>query len=101
MKRSEDWALELGIPSHAVELYRDSDVIDLHIDSFIWQRTLGYDLSKRHRPPLWGAFLGQVDFPRILAHQSCRSYVKVPGPICPSRYVFDRCSTEITFMCFA
>ncbi len=66
MKPSEDWARELGIPTAAIELYRESDVIDLHIDSFIWQRTLGYDLTKRHRPPLWGALLGQVDFPRIL-----------------------------------
>jgi membrane dipeptidase len=65
VKSSPDWARELGIPTEAIELYRSSDVIDLHIDSFIWQRTLGYDLTKRHRPPLWGAFLGQVDFPRI------------------------------------
>jgi membrane dipeptidase len=66
-KSSEAWAAELGIATGAVELYRASDVIDLHIDSFIWQRTFGYDLTKRHRPPLWGAFLGQVDFPRILS----------------------------------
>jgi membrane dipeptidase len=65
VKRSADWARELAIPTEAIELYRSSDVIDLHIDSFIWQRTLGYDLTKRHRPPLWGAILGQVDFPRI------------------------------------
>jgi membrane dipeptidase len=65
VKRSVDWARELAIPPEAIELYRSSDVIDLHIDSFIWQRTLGYDLTKRHRPPLWGAILGQVDFPRI------------------------------------
>ena len=65
MKSSADWARELGIPTAAVDLYRASDVIDLHVDSFIWQRTFGYDLTKRHRAPLWGAFLGQVDFPRI------------------------------------
>jgi len=65
VKSSADWARELDVPSAAVELYRDSDVIDLHVDSFIWQRTFGYDLTKRHRAPLWGAFLGQVDFPRI------------------------------------
>ncbi|HYP97309.1 MAG TPA: membrane dipeptidase [Polyangiaceae bacterium] len=65
MRASADWARELGIPTAAVELYRASDVIDLHVDSFIWQRTFGYDLTKRHRAPLWGAFLGQVDFPRI------------------------------------
>jgi membrane dipeptidase len=65
VKPSADWARELDIPLAAVELYRQSDVIDLHVDSFIWQRTFGYDLTKRHRAPLWGAFLGQVDFPRI------------------------------------
>lgn len=65
MKPSADWARELDIPLAAVELYRSSEVIDLHVDSFIWQRTFGYDLTKRHRAPLWGAFLGQVDFPRI------------------------------------
>jgi len=65
VKASADWARELGIPTATVELYRASDVIDLHVDSFIWQRTFGYDLTKRHRAPLWGAFLGQVDFPRI------------------------------------
>lgn len=65
MKPSADWARELGIPLEAVELYRASEVIDLHIDSFIWQRLFGYDLTKRHRAPLWGAFLGQADFPRI------------------------------------
>jgi len=65
VKSSADWARELGIPLAAVELYRESEVIDLHVDSFIWQRTFGYDLTKRHRAPLWGAFLGQVDFPRI------------------------------------
>jgi len=65
VKPSADWARELGIPLDAVELYRASEVIDLHVDSFIWQRLFGYDLTKRHRAPLWGAFLGQVDFPRI------------------------------------
>jgi len=82
VKSSEDWARELGIPSAAVELYRASDVIDLHIDSFIWQRTLGYDLTQRHRPPLWGAFLGQVDFPRILqAELSGATWVITTNPV--------------------
>lgn len=81
---SEAWARELGIPTAAVELYRSTDVIDLHIDSFIWQRTFGYDLSKRHRPPplLAGAFLGQVDFPRILqAEISGATWVITTNPV--------------------
>ena len=82
MKSSADWARELGIPLAAVELYRESDVIDLHVDSFIWQRTFGYDLTKRHRAPLWGAFLGQVDFPRILeAEISGATWVITTNPM--------------------
>jgi membrane dipeptidase len=61
------WAAELGISREAVELYLDSDVIDLHIDSFIWQRVFGYDLTRRHASSLFGArFYGQVDLPRAL-----------------------------------
>ena len=81
---SESWARELGIPTAAVELYRSTDVIDLHIDSFIWQRTFGYDLSRRHRAPplLGGAFLGQVDFPRILqAEISGATWVITTNPV--------------------
>ena len=82
MKPSADWARELGIPLAAIELYRGSEVIDLHVDSFIWQRTFGYDLTKRHRAPLWGAFLGQVDFPRILeAEISGATWVITTNPM--------------------
>jgi membrane dipeptidase len=81
-KSSEAWAAELGIPTAAIELYRASDVIDLHVDSFIWQRMLGYDLTKRHRAPLGGAFLGQVDFPRILeAEISGATWVITTNPV--------------------
>lgn len=61
------WAQELGISGEAVQLYLDSDVIDLHIDSFIWTRIFGYDLCKRHGGGLFGSRLySQVDFPRLL-----------------------------------
>jgi membrane dipeptidase len=91
VKRSEDWARELGIPTSAIELYRSADVIDLHVDSFIWQRTLGYDLTKRHRAPLWGALLGQVDFPRILAAEiSGATWVITTNPL---REAADRAAT--------
>lgn len=60
------WAAALGISREAVELYLASDVIDLHIDSFIWTRIWGYDLTKRHGRGLLGArFYSQVDIPRI------------------------------------
>jgi membrane dipeptidase len=91
VKPAEDWASELGIPKAAIELYRSTDVIDLHIDSFIWQRTLGYDLTKRHRAPRWGALLGQVDFPRILeAEISGATWVITTNPL---RDAADRART--------
>lgn len=59
-------ARELGVAREAVELHQASDVIDLHVDSFIWTRIFGYDLHKRHGHGLFGArFYSQVDFPRI------------------------------------
>jgi membrane dipeptidase len=61
------WAQELGISREAVEIHLASDVIDLHLDSFIWQRVFGYDLTRRHGSGLLDArFYSQVDFPRAL-----------------------------------
>jgi membrane dipeptidase len=52
----------------AQELIQKSQVIDLHIDSFIWNRILGYDLFKSHPKSFTnGWFLGQVDLPRMEA----------------------------------
>lgn len=60
------WARSLGISREAIDLYLESDVIDLHIDSFIWTRIFGYDLTKRHGNGLLGArFYSQVDLPRL------------------------------------
>lgn len=60
------WARELGISREAVEVYLASDVIDLHLDSFIWNRVFRYDLRRRHGRGLFGArFFGMVDFPRV------------------------------------
>jgi membrane dipeptidase len=62
----EGWARTLGVSREAVELYLASDVIDLHIDSFIWTRTLGYDLRRRHGyGPTGGRYLSMVDLPRV------------------------------------
>lgn len=64
------WAKSLGISREAVEIYLASDVIDLHIDSFIWNRIVGYDLTRRHGHGLLGArFYSQVDLPRLLEAQ--------------------------------
>ncbi|HZR83516.1 MAG TPA: membrane dipeptidase [Candidatus Binatia bacterium] len=61
------WARDLAISTEAVQLHLASDVIDLHVDSFIWTRVFGYDLRTRHGAGLFGGdFLSQVDFPRIL-----------------------------------
>jgi membrane dipeptidase len=55
------------VSREAIELYVASEVIDLHIDSFIWTRVFGYDLRREHGSgPLRGTFYGQVDFPRAL-----------------------------------
>lgn len=63
----ESWARTLGISREAVELHLQSEVIDLHVDSYIWHRIWGYDLKQRHGHGLLGArFYSQVDFPRIL-----------------------------------
>jgi membrane dipeptidase len=60
------WAAELGVSKEAVELYLACDPIDLHLDSFIWTRTFGYDLRRRHGTGLFDArFFGQVDLPRV------------------------------------
>ena len=61
-----EWARQLGVSRHAIDLYLSSDVIDLHIDSFIWARRFGYRLDRRHGPGLLqGRYFRQVDIPRI------------------------------------
>jgi membrane dipeptidase len=60
------WASALGISREAIEIYLASDVLDLHIDSFIWHRLFRYDLHARHGHGLFDArFYSQVDLPRI------------------------------------
>ncbi len=61
------WAHELGVSREAVDVYLASDVIDLHVNSFIWHRLLGRDPTTRHDPwfPLRGFFLGHADLPRL------------------------------------
>ncbi len=66
MRSVDDEAAALGISREAVEVYRGADVIDLHVDSFIWTRIFGYDLTQRHTPgPFPGWFTRQVDIPRM------------------------------------
>lgn len=59
-------ARALGVSEHAVALCRDSEVIDLHIDTFIPPRLWGYDPLVRHRQALFGrAFFGHLDVYRM------------------------------------
>ncbi|MDH5671007.1 MAG: dipeptidase [Myxococcales bacterium] len=61
------WAAELGISREAVDLYQACEVIDLHVDTFIWTRIFGYDMHRRHgRGPLGARYFYQVDLPRAL-----------------------------------
>lgn len=62
----EAWAKTLSVSREAIELYQAADVIDLHVDSFIWSRVFGYDLLRRHgRGPFGARFFSQVDVPRL------------------------------------
>lgn len=61
------WARVLGVSREAVDLYLASDVIDLHVDSFIWHRLFGKNPLERQRglPLLPGVALGHADLPRL------------------------------------
>lgn len=50
----------------ARDLHRRAPAIDLHADTLMWSRWVGYDLNARHEPPLpWAAIGGHVDVPRL------------------------------------
>jgi membrane dipeptidase len=56
----------LGSP-HAHALLAENPAIDLHADTLMWTRWLGYDVHARHTPPFpKAAFGGHVDVPRML-----------------------------------
>jgi membrane dipeptidase len=57
-------ARRLGVSLTALQLQDDADVIDLHVDSFIWHRLFGYDFRKRHTAFTGGVMLSQFDLPR-------------------------------------
>jgi membrane dipeptidase len=80
------WARELEIPREAIDLYLESDVIDLHLDSFIWTRVFGYDLHQRHGKGIFGdAFYSQSDIPRVLSGGlTGATWVISTNPVLPS-----------------
>ncbi|MET0385458.1 MAG: membrane dipeptidase [Polyangiales bacterium] len=59
------FAARLGVSQGALDVLRASEVIDLHVDSFIWTRIFGYDLQASHgRGALNGWLFSQFDLPR-------------------------------------
>ena len=84
---NEDRARALEVSREAVEIYRASDVIDLHIDSFIWTRLFGYDLRRSHGSGLFGRhFYSHTDFPRALeAGLTGATWIITTNPAKPSR----------------
>lgn len=62
-------AQRLGISEAAVDLARRSELVDLHLDTFIARRIFGYEFGRAHgRFPLFGQMMGHVDLPR--AHEA-------------------------------
>lgn len=48
-------------------LHAEFPAIDLHADTLMWSRWVGYDLGERHEPPFpKAAFAGHVDLPRLV-----------------------------------
>lgn len=48
-------------------LHAEFPAIDLHADTLMWSRWVGYDLAERHDPPFpRAAFAGHVDLPRLV-----------------------------------
>jgi membrane dipeptidase len=55
-----------GALGRAAELIGSCDVLDAHVESFVWTRLIGYDLAGRNGPGLFRArFYGQADVPRM------------------------------------
>lgn len=53
------------LPGEVLAFHRDCFVFDLHVDTLLWQRFLGYDPTVRHEPLLpLSAFAWQMDLPR-------------------------------------
>lgn len=64
---AKEMAERLGVSLEAVELARRSDLIDLHLDTFLPIRMWGYDVRVRHGTgPLGGIAFGHIDLPRAM-----------------------------------
>jgi membrane dipeptidase len=63
---AQRFAERLGISEEALTLHDSADVIDLHVDSFIWRRVFGYDFRRRHAAFSAGVMMSQFDLPRAI-----------------------------------
>lgn len=57
-------AKQLGVSEEALRLHHDAEIVDLHVDSFIWRRLFGYDFRRRHAAFTAGVMLSHFDLPR-------------------------------------
>ena len=63
---AREHAERLGISAEALALHDSADVLDLHVDSFIWRRVFGYDFRRRHAAFTAGVMMSQFDLPRAI-----------------------------------
>ena len=55
-----------SLPRDVLALHRDSLVFDLHLDTLVWQRIVGYDPVRRHEPIFPRSGYGwHFDLPRV------------------------------------
>jgi len=56
----------MTVSDEAKAVHAAYPAVDLHADTLMWTRWLGYDLHRRHNPPLpKAAYGGHVDVPRL------------------------------------
>jgi membrane dipeptidase len=66
MHRPLNTGHRLAISRVAADLYAACEVVDLHVESFVWTRVFGYDLAARHGRGVLGArYFSQADLPRM------------------------------------
>jgi membrane dipeptidase len=65
MQQAREPVAPEGVSAEAMALHRECLVLDLHIDTLLWTRLLGYDLGARHRNRLpTSPFACHLDLPR-------------------------------------
>jgi membrane dipeptidase len=81
---------------HARALHERYPPIDLHADTLMWSRWLGYDLHAKHEAPLWrAAFGGHVDVPRLReGGLGAQFFSLVSLPVPPKAHGTTRAITE-------